>query len=50
MAEAPEALRDARSGAAWRNGGRAIGQAPGDRHAVVYRFVLPVKVRMKDKG
>ena len=48
VAEAPEALRDARSGAAWRNGGRAIGQAPGDRHAVVYRFVLPVKA--KDEG
>jgi hypothetical protein len=48
VARAPDALGNARGGAQWRSGSGALGQGPGDRRDIFYRFVLPVK--NKDKG
>ena len=43
VARGPDAGGDARGGAELRRDGCPLGQGPQDRHAVMYRFVLPVK-------
>ena len=43
VAQGPDAAADARGGAELRRDGRPLAPGPQDRHAVLYRFVLPVK-------